>query len=224
MIKAIVFDLDDTLYSELDYVKSGLCYVAQVLSKQFKVEKQLIKKSLFESLEISRSEIFNRTLYELNIFSIKNLHCCIQLYRRHIPKLNLYSDAEKCINYLSKQYPLYIVTDGHKYVQESKLRVLGLYSSSEIKKCYITHRHGKQHSKPSPYCFNLISKNEGIKPENIVYIADNPKKDFIGIKPLGFRTIRLNRGQYKNDFFGEDFEAEHIVNDFKILAKLLASI
>lgn len=223
-IKAVVFDLDDTLYSELDYVKSGLRFVASKLSEQFGVDSVTIEDSLLDSLQVSRSDIFNRTLVELNSFSIKNLNQCIKLYRTHLPQLNLYPDAVSTIELLSKNYPLYIVTDGHKKVQELKLRALGLYSSNEIKKCYITYRHGKKHGKPSPYCFNLISKIEKLKPENIVYIADNPQKDFVGIKPLGFNTIRLNRGQYKNDFYGESFEAEHIINDLNVLPKVLASI
>lgn len=91
----------------------------------------------------------------------------------------------------SKNIPLYIVTDGNKIVQNNKIEALNL--RKHIKKDFITHRFGKKHSKPSTYCFEKIRKLENVNPEDIVYIGDNPNKDFVNIKELGFRTIRIKK-------------------------------
>ena len=45
-------------------------------------------------------------------------------------------------------------------------------------------------------------------PSSVVYIADNPHKDFVGIKPLGFQTIRVLTGPYRNDKVSEAFDAD----------------
>ncbi|PCJ50633.1 MAG: haloacid dehalogenase [Gammaproteobacteria bacterium] len=213
LLKVIVFDLDDTLYSELDYVRSGLEQVAFSLTEEFCIPKQTLYKLLLKSLEISRSEIFNRVLKEIGFFNQANLKRCIQLYRQHEPQIYLYSSTLEAIKKLAESYSIYIVTDGHKLVQERKLRALKLYDSSFIQKAFITHRYGLNNAKPSPYCFNLICKAEKVSPENVVYIADNAKKDFIGIKPLGFKTIRVNIGQHKHACYSIEHEAELVVKD-----------
>lgn len=223
-IKVIVFDLDDTLYSELDYVRSGLAHVAKNLSAKFKTDREELYELLFNSLKLGRTEIFNRVLFDLNLFTASNLKSCIKLYREHSPLINLYQDTMPVLKALAKHYSLYIVTDGHKLVQEHKLRALRLYDSPLIKKAYITYRHGIKHSKPSPYCFNKIVKSERVMPNEVVYIGDNPKKDFVGIKPLGFKTIRVLTGQHKDAYFGDSYEAEFKADnliDAKELLKLL---
>ncbi len=47
-----------------------------------------------------------------------------------------------------------------------------------------------------PHVFDLICRREGLTPDQVIYVGDNPRKDFVGIKPLGFRTVRILRGNY----------------------------
>jgi putative hydrolase of the HAD superfamily len=44
--------------------------------------------------------------------------------------------------------------------------------------------------------------------KDIVYIGDNPNKDFVNIKKLGFRTIRVLKGMFSNSNKETKFEAE----------------
>lgn len=81
-----------------------------------------------------------------------------------------------------------------------------------------------KHSKPSLYCFQLIAKKEKVEPKNIVYIGDNPTKDFVGIKPLGFRTIRVMTGQHKNKQLSSDYEAELKIHSISDLPEALKTI
>ena len=65
-----------------------------------------------------------------------------------------------------------------------------------------------KHSKPSTYCFEKIAKLEKVEYKDIVYIGDNPNKDFVNIKKLGFRTIRVLKGMFSNLNKETKFEAE----------------
>jgi len=220
-IKVVVFDLDDTLYSELDYVRSGLKFVANNFSGTLQVQPNELYKLFLKSLEMGRSHIFNRVFDELLLNSSKNVERCVSLYRCHTPDISLYPESLNVLKKVAKQYPVYIVTDGNKLVQERKLRALGLYESPLIKKSYITYRFGLKNAKPSPYCFNKIASQEKIKTDELVYIADNPKKDFVGINPLGYKTIRIRSGQHKDCYYGDEYEAEYIVNTLTDVLKYL---
>lgn len=200
----LVFDLDNTLYDELTYVESGFHAVARFLTK----EKKLPEKKLFYDLQkrfaFGRGTIFNDVLKQYDIYSQILVKRCVSVYHQHKPDIKLYKDSDACLKRFSKT-PMYIVTDGNKIVQANKIEALGL--NKRVKKVFITHRFGVNHAKPSPYCFFKICEIEKTNPGNVIYIGDNPSKDFVGIKPLGFKTIRILRGYHANESMAGKFEA-----------------
>lgn len=202
----LVFDLDDTLYSEIKFVKSGFKEVALWLNKNFDLDKNEVYNNLLQILdEKGRGEIFNDVLKKYDLFSKQLLKQCIQIYRLHKPDIKLCPEALSCLKRFY-YFPKYVVTDGHKIVQENKVKALQL--NLYVKHVYITYRHGIKNSKPSPYCFELIAKKEDQPFHNIIYIADNPVKDFIGIKSLGFGTVRILQGNYKDVKMDIEHEAQ----------------
>lgn len=48
--------------------------------------------------------------------------------------------------------------------------------------------------KPAPY--PVLARQLGVPPHEVMYVSDNPQKDLVGIKPVGFRTVRILRGNY----------------------------
>lgn len=192
----VVFDLDDTLYDELTYVQSGFRAVAGYLRDAYGISADKALDWMMGRLAGGRGTIFDDLLREAGIYSQRRVRKCLAVYRSHPPQIQLDPAADACLTRLARLgYPLYIVTDGHKGVQDRKLCALGL--RSRVSHCYITHRYGKRHAKPSSYCFQKICVREGASPDQVVYVADNPHKDFVGIKPLGFKTVRLMRGQHR---------------------------
>lgn len=191
----VVFDLDDTLYEEMTFVKSGLKAVARYLHAEFDVPKEEACVFLSDRIKLGRKNILDDLLKHFGLYNKKQLRKCLSAYRLHDPSIELNEEADRCLLRL-KDYPLYVVTDGNKVVQKNKLDALSL--PERVKHCFITHRYGLHHAKPSPYCFNKICKMEKVDPKDVVYIGDNPNKDFVGIKPLGFKTIRVMQGAYKD--------------------------
>lgn len=203
----LVFDLDDTLYSEISFVKSGFKAVAKYLHANYKCNKDEVYNCMMQLLQQNgRGGIFNDVLKTFGLYSNQLVKKCLTKYRLHKPSIKLSSEAVNCLKRFSN-LSLYIVTDGNKLVQSNKAEALKL--SKFVKHTYITYRHGLKHGKPSPYCFELIAKKEKTSFNNIVYVADNPMKDFVGIKPLGFKTIRLLQGNYK-ELKMDNFHEAHV--------------
>ena len=199
----LIFDLDDTLYDEFSFVKSGLLKVAEYVNKTYGINADSAYDIMRYELETNgRGRVFDALLLEYKVYSTSAVRKCVSAYRGHHPEIKLNPDAVRCLDRL-KHFNKYIVTDGNKIVQRNKVKALGLFPV--MKKIFITHEYGKRNAKPSAYCFNKIAQIEKTSPENIVYIADNPQKDFINIKKLGFRTIRIRQGM----FAGLDLDSEH---------------
>ncbi|MGG3881913.1 HAD family hydrolase [Bacillus smithii] len=91
-----------------------------------------------------------------------------------------------------------------------------------MKHCYVTHRYGIHNAKPSPYCFMHIIEREKVNPHDVVYIGDNPKKDFVGIKPLGFKTIRVMTGQHRSIEMPKEYEADIRIESLAQLEDVLS--
>lgn len=212
----LVFDLDDTLYNELTFVQSGFRAVANYLNEHYSIPVQTGLEFMLAKLSSGRGRIFNDLLTEYGIYKKELVHKCVSIYRLHQPEIKLYPEADACLRRLHN-YPQYIVTDGNKLVQANKIKALGL--DQRVKYCYITHRYGIKNAKPSPYCFQKICEREKVSPEKVVYIADNPHKDFVGIKPLGFGTIRILQGSYQDLSLTSEYEAEQQIRSLDELTQ-----
>ncbi len=187
----IIFDLDDTLYDESQFIRSGFKAVAKYLAPLLNLNQENIVSDLEKECAQQRDLVFNRFLAKHKITSEQVIDHCVGIYRYNEPSLSLYPEALPCFERL-ENYPLYVLTDGNRIVQWNKFLALGLQPI--MKKCVCTDEYGLYRNKPSSYCFEKICEWEKISPSQVVYVADNPYKDFIGIKPLGFRTVRVLTG------------------------------
>lgn len=191
MSKAVVFDLDDTLYEELQYVYSGFRAVAVHLCSQYGLDEGRSLHRMQELLEESgRGRIFNVVLEE-NGLDDQLVPELVGVYRNHIPLLQLYPDAQSILSQLHGQAKLGLITDGAAEVQWNKIRALKLETIMDI--IVVTGDYGAENWKPSPFPYRRVMEKLKVPPEDCVYIGDNPEKDFITAKQLGWRTIRVCR-------------------------------
>lgn len=203
----LVFDLDDTLYEEHTYVLSGLKAVAGFLAPQVHLAPDVLHKRLVNVLDKNgRGKVFDLVLTDLGIYSKKNVQACVSVYRMHRPLISLSKSGLDCLQRFHS-YKKYLVTDGNKLVQQKKIEALKL--APYFEKMYRTYQYGVRYSKPSTYCFDLILKREKVKPADVVYIGDNPHKDFVNLKQAGYKTIRVRQGMFKNVTLSSRFEAEY---------------
>jgi putative hydrolase of the HAD superfamily len=202
----LVFDMDDTLYEEASYVRSGFMAVARQLAPLLGESTKTLHGQMLEILKrLGRGRVFDQLLEGYGKSSRPLVHKCVGWYRLHEPEIQLHRAGRDCLHRF-RHLPLYVVTDGHKLAQAAKVRALDL--ESKVKKVFITHRYGLCHSKPSPHCFRRIQSLEGVPASQIVYIGDNPSKDFVGIRPLGFRTLRVLTGPHSSVSARPGYDAE----------------
>lgn len=215
----VVCDLDDTLYPEITFVHSGFRAVACFLENEYGLDKQQsFNDMLFILNQHGRGAIFDMLLNKNKIFSNTLQKKCIQNYRQHSPSIALYEEAKVFLEQYSKK-PLYLVTDGNKNVQANKIMSLGI--NHFFKKVFITHRYGVHNAKPSTYCFDLIRKKENVNWNQIVYIGDNPKKDFVNLNKVGAITIRVLTGMYKDEVAQDGYDAKFCINSIRCVNKIL---
>lgn len=203
----VVFDLDDTLYNEFDYLNSAFREIAEVINSYniSDIHDEMIGwykegKDVFENIikkyspDLSKAQI-------------------IRKYREHMPNVKLFDDAQKFIDKLAGyNIKMALVTDGRSITQRNKISALGLENIFE--KVVISEEINSE--KPSSKNFEiLIDENYN----SYVYIADNPKKDFFAPNKLGWETIcLLNNGKniHKQDFQQMDlFIPKNKISSFK---------
>jgi len=194
MITAVTFDLDDTLYDEVEYCRSGFASVAEFLANSpASPSAERIFDSFWNQFKSgNRAKTFNAALDELGLaYDDKLIHDMIVIYRNHVPKISLPADSSDVLSRLRGKYNLALLSDGFLPAQQLKVRALGL---EKYFQCIIyTEELGRECWKPSPAGFEKLIDTVKVKPENIAYVADNEKKDFIAPNQLGFLTIQLIR-------------------------------
>lgn len=208
MKKAFIFDLDDTLYMEKDFVYEGFREVCKYLSKKYNLKEEELFKTTIEVLELQgRGKIFN-ILCEKYIIK-EDINKLVDIYRNVNPKIELYKDAKYILDKFKNKFKLGIITDGKSSVQWNKIKALNL--NKMVDKIIVSDDYGKEYWKPNRYVFLEMARYFNIDPKQCVYIGDNPNKDFIGAKKIGFKTIRIIReeGEHMKTFLDKEYEAHY---------------
>jgi putative hydrolase of the HAD superfamily len=224
MITTVVFDLDDTLYDEVEYCKSGFASVSEFLANlpQMPPSERLFDAFWKQFNSGNYTKTFNAAFDELGIDYDSNLiHELIEVYRNHEPKITLPQDSREVLSELSKKFTLALLTDGFLPAQHLKVKALGI---EKYFKCIIyTEQLGREFWKPSPVGFERLMETLNAKPNTMVYVADNQIKDFIAPNRLGFGTIQIIRPSrlHLESSQEPDSEAKYTIRQISQLPPLL---
>ena len=193
--KVVVFDLDDTLYKEIDFLKSAYREIADWFRDQYGIY-GLWSEMLRYYRE--KKDVFQEVIdfYKRPV----NKEFLIKMYREHDPSILLDDDTKQVLDILkTKNYGLGIITDGRMVSQMNKIKALGLdtYFTEED----IVISEVWEHEKIDGFGYALMEKlfpNGGF-----IYVGDNPKKDFLAANKRGWTTICLlddGRNIHQQDF------------------------
>ena len=184
-IDVVIFDLDDTLANEIDYVKSGF----EAVAKAFPQIGDCYAK-LFSAFT-NKERPFDKVLNEEGLFTEDNLKFMLDSYRNHKPNTKFVSGAEECLRVLrARGKKLGVITDGRVEAQQAKIDVLKLQSF--VDKIIITDSLGIQFRKPNPKAYEMMQEYFNVPYAKMAYIGDNKSKDFIAPEDLGMRAIHVN--------------------------------
>lgn len=206
-INAVIFDLDNVLYDEREYIKAAYRNIARFISERYGSEEELIYNKLLNDLQEKTSmypRLFNDLLLDLGLDQ-KLLPDLLKIYSNTTLDLRLYSASERILAILKKQgIRLGLVTNGNPETQKNKVQLL------QIEKYFdsIVYARDTVKDKPDPEVYKVILRALCVKPEEAVFVGDNPYTDFCGAKQLGVKTVRLLCGEYKDIKLAKYYEAD----------------
>lgn len=181
-IDAVIFDLDDTLYGEKEYVRSGY----QAVAAGFPQVDAMAEK-LWDAFK-KRLPAIDVVLEGEGISSPETKAKALQLYRSHIPEISLYPGVRALLGRLKGKKLLGLITDGRPEGQRAKIEALGI--RDDFQQIIITDElGGVECRKPNQAAFVSMQQMLQVPFARMVYIGDNPQKDFVAPQALGMRTI-----------------------------------
>jgi putative hydrolase of the HAD superfamily len=190
-MRGVVFDIDDTLYPECDYVRSGFAHVAGLLART-EDEAGVLSAWLWEAFEAGeRGHTFDRLLEAFpSLAERASTSALVAAYRAHPPSIGMAADVVAVLDLLRQRgLRLAVLSDGPVVSQAAKATALGL--DRWFDPVLLTGSFGAGFAKPGVSGFEEIARAWGLSGPELAYVADNPEKDFAGPRRLAWLTIRL---------------------------------
>ncbi len=244
-VEAVIFDLDDTLYSERQYAFSGFAAVAAAFEAELGPPggSAPLMRRLFDTPD--RSRVFNAMLIQAGHrppspgrAAVRRadqvlIGRMVEVYRTHTPTIKLYPDADATLTRLRRavrlrraarlrpRFKLGLISDGLLVTQQAKISALGL--RSRLDAIVLTAGLGDGFGKPHPKAFELMAQRLGADACRCAYVADNPSKDFVAPNALGWRTIQIKRadGIYREQTPARDGTPQHLIDTLDRLEALI---
>ncbi len=228
MIKYVFLDLDDTL---LDFVKSERRAIRATLAKLgIRPTKAVVERyhhinaaqwKLLERGEITREQVLHRRFALL--FAEYGIACdpdtAQRIYEKELGTGHYFiAGAKRLLKRLSKDYQLYLVTNGLATVQTSRLESAKI--APFFQKIFISQKIG--YNKPQPqyfeHCFAAV---DGFEKEHAIIIGDSLSSDMRGGNAVGIRTCWFNpHRQVTSTDVSIDYEIQRLSQLPKLLQKL----
>jgi putative hydrolase of the HAD superfamily len=217
--RCVVFDVDDTLYLERDYVRSGFAAVDAWAAAELGVD-GIADAAWEQFLTGRRGDTFDVALRARGVeptpATVDQMVAC---YRSHRPDITMLPDAAARVEQIRGRAELVAVTDGPLASQRAKVAALGVARWAAL--VVFTEEFGPGFAKPHPRAFELVEAHADTRGTDNVYLADNPAKDFAAPRALGWRTVRVRRPDslHVGVVSGDDVDLE--VTDLSDAAQLL---
>ena len=212
IVRAVIFDLDDTLYPEWSYVLSGFRAVASAFAPRLNPRFDLLHRMRELADSPDRRRVFNVVCAEAGV---SDPDACaaemVETYRTHTPTITLFSDAEAALKRFHGRYRLGLISDGFLATQNAKIDALGIRGLFDL--ILLTDEWGREFWKPHPRAFETTMAHFGLEPGAFVYVSDNPAKDFLAPNALGWHTVRIRRpgGVYAGEVAPPGGEPQHTI-------------
>jgi putative hydrolase of the HAD superfamily len=203
-IRAVIFDLDNVLYPEEDYILAAYGEIAGFLSSKCSVSKKDIYGKLVSDWR-KKSSMYPRLF--------NDLVADLGLKQELVPELlRIYAIRSNCRpsgvpgDSWRKRIKAGSVTNGNVEAQRNKVHLLGIEEFFDV--VVYAREKGKESEKPNPEAYQGVLDLLHVAPEETVCVGDNPHTDFWGAKKLGLRTVRLLLGEFKDVKLAVEYESD----------------
>lgn len=188
-LQAVVFDMDDVLYPERQYVHSGYQAVGDYLRQTLGWQDDFAAWLWERFLDGQANGAMDALAVHFSLPAEPSIQRLVQVYREHVPTIRPYGGIPEMLGRLGAMYGLGLLSDGFLPAQRLKLQALGLERLFDA--VVFTEEIGRDAWKPSPRGFELIAQRLGAQHRQCAYVADNVSKDFVAPNALGWRTVQF---------------------------------
>lgn len=193
--RAIVFDLDDTLYPYRAFVRSGFRAVSCRLAEERglpRVKVLHVLRRALDGVEHGRELQALCARFELPLSIVPAL---ITIMREHSPTLRLPCQTRRVLGALRSGWKVGILTNGSPDIQRRKMAALGVMGLVDDVMCAADCVNG---GKPSPVAFRAMLERLRTSPDRSVFVGDDLEADIVGASAIAMRTIHVTSGISKD--------------------------
>jgi putative hydrolase of the HAD superfamily len=187
--RAVIFDLDDTLYPYRRFRLSGFAAVAGRLERDYGVDPTHAFRLLVHA---SRGPQQGQELQAcLRAFELapEALSALIEVIRVHTPRLRLPRAAQEMLRLLrSHGWRTGVLTNGPPLIQARKVAALAVANCVDA--VVYARAHGSGAGKPEPEPFQAIARRLGVSPGRSVVVGDDERCDIAGAYAAGMIPVR----------------------------------
>lgn len=184
--KVLVFDLDNTIYPELEYLKRAYCYLSSKVVEEYPCkikDKNILCEYLTNEFILrGRKGLFQKFIKKFNIMDITIDE--MLFFIRSVPieenSIMIYPEIESIINKYYKEKDIFILTNGNPIQQNNKIFALNIPHKKDIKVIYASSL-GPDYEKPNPYYVENDIKNNKYGKDDIIIIGDSQIDEEVSI-------------------------------------------
>lgn len=216
----VVFDLDDTLYKEKDFVRSGYAAVAEYIAGRAACDAARLIQVMNEADNAFDALL---SLKELKNFDI-TISDILTIYRSHMPSLTLPKESRDVLDCLHNlNIGIAVITDGRHLTQWNKIKSLEIDRIVESRLIIVSEDIGADKTTVIP--FKTVMNR--YPASTYIYIGDNPTKDFRCAKELGWLTVMLKDKDGENvhsqnlDTISDIYKPAIIIDNIKQLTDII---
>lgn len=189
--RAVVFDLDDTLYPYRAFVGSGFRAVAEAVERMHGIATDATLRTLRAARAGGDRGRELQRLCEVCALPPSSVATLRDVLRGHVPSLRLPRTSRAVLERLRRDWRLGVLTNGTPSVQARKIAALGL--APFLDAVVFASDYGDGGGKPAPEGFEVVLSRLGVAATAAVFVGNDPVADIGGAAAAGFRTIHMCR-------------------------------
>jgi putative hydrolase of the HAD superfamily len=191
MKPTLVFDMDDTLYPERQFIRSGFAAVAKEVARRFGGSHDAVQATLLRALRGGRRAQALQELCTAHRLPGDLVPTLVDIIRGHAPRLRLPLESRETLRGVRGQgWAIGVLTNGRPDIQARKAAALGL--SAYVDEIVFAEDWGSGRGKPEPEPFDVILERVGADRTATVYVGDDPWCDVFGARRAGLKTVLVD--------------------------------
>ena len=192
MNRAIIFDLDETLYRERRFALSGYEAIATYADRRLGLPRADVFRALSRTHRLGQRHRALQVLcdqYQLSHLMVREF---VAIIRSHVPRLRLPRTTCAALADLRSSWKVGVLTNGLPGVQARKVAALRL--ADHVDDIVYAEDHGDGCGKPDPVPFLVAARRLEVEPSCCIFVGNDPVRDIAGARRVGMQAVHLDRG------------------------------